>query len=77
MPRRWSMPSGLRIIGSDPVCRELQAMSEEGKLIDLSAERAKRIHDLNDKRLNEVRSAFEQAMPLGRKKKSKSKPKKR
>lgn len=52
-------------------------MSEDGKLIDLGAERAKRIHDLNDKRLNEVRSAFEQAMPLGRKKKSKSKPKKR
>jgi hypothetical protein len=52
-------------------------MSEDGKLIDLGAERAKRIHDLNDKRLNEVRSAFEQAMPLARKKKPKSKPKKR
>ncbi|MDF2640818.1 MAG: hypothetical protein K0R45_90 [Pseudomonas sp.] len=52
-------------------------MSEDGKLIDLGAERAKRIHDLNDKRLNEVRSAFEQAMPLARNKKPKSKPKKR
>ncbi|WP_460089817.1 hypothetical protein [Pseudomonas sp. H2_D10] len=46
-----------------------QAMSEDDKLIDLSAERAKRVHDLNDKRLNEVRQAFEQAMPLGKAKK--------
>jgi hypothetical protein len=55
-----------------------QAMSDDDKLIDLNAERAKRVHDLNDKRLNEVRQAFEQAMPLGKvKKKSKNKPKKR
>ncbi|SDV02555.1 hypothetical protein SAMN05216202_3346 [Pseudomonas mucidolens] len=54
-----------------------QAMSDD-KLIDLNTERAKRVHDLNDKRLNEVRQAFEQAMPLGKvKKKSKNKPKKR
>ena len=54
------------------------AMSQDDKLIDLSAERAKRVHDLNEKRLNEVRQAFEQAMPLGKpKKKPKSKPKKR
>lgn len=54
------------------------AMSQDDKLIDLNAERAKRVHDLNDKRLNEVRQAFEQAMPLGKaKKKSKNKPKKR
>jgi hypothetical protein len=54
------------------------AMSQEDKLIDLGAERAKRVHDLNEKRLNEVRQAFEQAMPLGKpKKKSKNKPKKR
>jgi len=53
-------------------------MSDDGKLVDLSVERAKRVHDLNDKRLNEVRQAFERAMPLGKgKKKSKSKPKKR
>ncbi|MDE1164129.1 MAG: hypothetical protein PW845_01810 [Pseudomonas sp.] len=53
-------------------------MSQDDKLIDFSAERAKRIHDLNDKRLNEVRQAFEQAMPLGKgKKKGKGKPKKR
>lgn len=45
------------------------AMSEDDKLIDLNAERAKRVHDLNDKRLNEVRQAFEQAMPLGNVKK--------
>ena len=50
----------------------------DDKLIDRNAERAKRVHDLNDKRLNDVRQAFEQAMPLGKtKKKSKSKPKKR
>ncbi|KAA0945109.1 MULTISPECIES: hypothetical protein [unclassified Pseudomonas] len=59
-----------------------QAMSDDDKLIDLNAERAKRVHDLNDKRLNEVRQAFEQAMPmlLGKakpKKKQKNKPKKR
>ncbi len=54
------------------------AMSQDDKLIDLNAERAKRIHDLNDKRLNEVRQAFEQAMPMGKaKKKPKNKPKKR
>lgn len=53
-------------------------MSDDEKLVDLSAERAKRVHDLNDKRLNEVRSAFEQAMPLGKgKTKAKNKPKKR
>ncbi|MDB6446546.1 MULTISPECIES: hypothetical protein [Pseudomonas] len=55
-------------------------MSQDDKLIDLSAERAKRVHDLNEKRLNEVRQAFEQAMPLGKpgkKAKNKNKPKKR
>ena len=45
-------------------------MSDDDKLIDLNAERAKRVHDLNDKRLNEVRQAFEQAMPLGKLRKS-------
>jgi hypothetical protein len=55
-----------------------QTMSQDDKLIDLNAERAKRVHDLNEKRLNEVRQAFEQAMPLGKaKKKPKNKPKKR
>jgi hypothetical protein len=54
------------------------AMSQDDKLIDLSTERAKRVHDLNEKRLNEVRKAFEQAMPLGKaQKKPKKKPKKR
>ncbi|HEK1692757.1 MULTISPECIES: hypothetical protein [Pseudomonas] len=53
-------------------------MSQDN-LIDFDAERAKRVHDLKEKRLNEVRQAFEQAMPLGKakKKKPKSKPKKR
>ncbi len=53
------------------------AMSQDDKLIDLNSERAKRVHDLNDKRLNEVRQAFEQAMPLGKTKKKSKKPKKR
>ncbi|MES2870773.1 MAG: hypothetical protein V4749_14515 [Pseudomonadota bacterium] len=53
-------------------------MSQDNKLVDLGAERARRVHDLNEKRLNEVRQAFEQAMPLAKaKKKSKNKPKKR
>jgi len=48
------------------------------QVIDLGAGRAKRIHDIKDKRLNEVRQAFEQAMPLGKpRKKSKNNPKKR
>lgn len=53
-------------------------MSEDN-LIDFGAERAKRIHDIKDKRLDEMRQAFEQAMPLaaGKKKKPKNKPKKR
>lgn len=49
-------------------------MSQDN-LIDFDAERAKRIHDLKEKRLNEVRQAFEQAMPLAGAKKKK--PKKR
>lgn len=55
-------------------------MSQDDNLIDFDAERARRVHDLNDKRLNEVRKAFEQAMPLGKvkaKKKPKGKPSKR
>jgi hypothetical protein len=64
----------LNFISSDA----LNAMSQDDKLIDLNTERAKRVHDLNDKRLNEVRQAFEQAMPLGKaKKKPKNQPKKR
>ena len=53
-------------------------MSTDDKLIDFSAERAKRVHDLNDKRLDEMRKAFEQVLPLGKsKKKGKRAPKKR
>lgn len=53
-------------------------MSQDNKLVDLGAERAKRAHDLKEKKLNEVRLAFEQAMPLAKvKKKPKNKPKKR
>lgn len=50
-------------------------MSQDDNLIDFGAERARRIHDLNDKRLNEVRKAFEQAMPIASTRKSKKKPK--
>ena len=83
----WSAPAPDRIIGAIlPSKRQLnfisrdapKTMSQDDKLIDLNSERAKRVHDLNEKRLNEVRQAFEQAMPLGKaKKKPKSKPKKR
>ena len=53
-------------------------MSQDNKLVDLGAERAKRAYDLKEKKLNEVRLAFEQAMPLAKsKKKPKNKPKKR
>ena len=53
-------------------------MSSEEKLIDFSAEREKRIHDIKEKRLVEMRQAFEQVLPLNKpKKKPKTKPKKR
>jgi len=53
-------------------------MSQDDNLIDFASERAKRVHDINDKRLNDMRQVFEQAMPLGKaKKKTKNKPKKR
>jgi hypothetical protein len=53
-------------------------MSQDDKLIDFAAERGKRIHDLHDKKLNEMRDAFAQALPLPKtKKKPKAKPKKR
>lgn len=47
-------------------------------IVDLSAERARRVHDLNEKRLQEVRGAFIKALPLAKvaakvKKKSKKK----
>ena len=55
-------------------------MSDD-KLIDFTAERGKRIHDLHDRKLDEMRQAFEQAMPLPGSKKpwksSKGKPKKK
>ena len=53
-------------------------MSDE-KLIDFTAERGKRIHDLHDKRLEDLRQAFEQALPLpgGKKPRPRKKPKKR
>ncbi|MEE4463365.1 hypothetical protein V2S84_14875, partial [Azotobacter chroococcum] len=55
------------------------AMSSDDKLIDFSSERSKRIHDLHEKRLNDVRQAFAEALPLpqGKKKKPAGKPKKK
>jgi hypothetical protein len=53
-------------------------MSNDDKLIDFTAERDKRIHDVHEKRLQDVRKAFEQALPMGKpRKKGKNKPKKR
>lgn len=52
-------------------------MSDDDKLIDFAAERDKRVHDLKEKRLNQVRQAFEQALPLAKPaKKAKAKGKK-
>jgi hypothetical protein len=63
---------------SDVSFNPVAIMSNDDKLIDFSAERGKRIHDLHDKKLDEMRQAFEQALPLPKgKKSSKSKPKKR
>ncbi|MFZ6045601.1 hypothetical protein ACFW0H_05705 [Pseudomonas sp. CR3202] len=52
-------------------------MSNDENLIDFGAEREKRIHDVHEKRLNDMRKAFEQAMPLPKGKKGGKKPKKR
>ena len=51
-------------------------MSDE-TLIDFAAERERRIHDLHEKRLQDVRAAFAAALPLPAKARKKSKPKKR
>lgn len=52
-------------------------MNQDDKLIDFAAERDKRIHDLHDKKLNDMRDAFAQAFPMPKaKKKPKGKPKK-
>lgn len=50
-------------------------MSDDN-LIDFAAERGKRVHDLHDKRLVELRRAFEQALPMSVRKPAK-KPRKR
>ena len=52
-------------------------MSDDSNLIDFTTERGKRIHDLKERRLQEMRSAFEQALPLAAAKKKKRKPKKK
>jgi hypothetical protein len=56
---------------------DFAAIMNDDNVIDLTSERDKRVHDRHEKRLNEVREAFAQALPLGKpKKKPKSKPKK-
>jgi hypothetical protein len=83
----WSCPAQLRIMewptdSPSPAQfihrRRSAAMSDE-TLIDFAAERERRIHDLHEKRLQDMRQAFEQVLPLTAKKKSKArgKPKKR
>lgn len=52
-------------------------MSNDVKLIDFTAERDKRIHDLHDRKLEDMRNAFEQALPMPKAKKKARKPKKR
>lgn len=53
------------------------SMSNDDKLVDFASEREKRIHDIKDKRLDDMRQAFEQILPMKAKKKPKGKPKKR
>ncbi|MGV8843621.1 MAG: hypothetical protein ACOH2I_10385 [Pseudomonas sp.] len=56
----------------------MMPIKDDENLIDFAAERDKRVHDLKDKRLNEVRGAFERALPLPKaSKKAKGKPKKK
>lgn len=50
-------------------------MSDDRQPIDFAAERDKRIHDLHERRLGEVRAAFERALPLPKGKKGKPKKK--
>lgn len=50
----------------------------DDNVVDFAEQRGKRIHDLHDKRLNEMRKTFEQVLPLPKaKKKLSKKPKKR
>ena len=70
----------MRCIMNDPFRHRFDtAMSQDDNLIDFASERGKRIHDLKDKRLNEMRQAFEQALPLdpAKSRKKTKKPKKR
>lgn len=52
-------------------------MKQDGQLIDFAAERERRVHEQNDKRLLEMRKAFEKALPLPGRKKARKKKKKR
>lgn len=49
-----------------------------GNIVDLGNERNRRVHDLNEKRLQGVRAAFIKALPLSQvAPKAKKKPKKK
>ncbi len=54
-------------------------MSDDRQPIDFATERDRRIHDLHERRLGEVRAAFERALPLpkARPTSKKGKPKKK
>lgn len=52
-------------------------MNQDDNVVDFAAERGKRIHEVHDKRVDEMRKAFEQALPLSKPKKKKSKKKPR
>lgn len=50
----------------------------EDNVVDFAQQRSKRIHDVHDKRLDEMRKTFERVLPLPKaKKKPTKRPKKR
>ena len=50
-------------------------MTQTNNVVTLAEERAKRIHDIHDKRADQLRDAFAKAFPLPKAKKSKPKKK--
>jgi hypothetical protein len=62
---------------SNDKSNQIESSLTNANVIDFGAERGKRIHDLHDKRLSDMRQAFEQALPLPGAKKKRSKPKKK
>lgn len=50
-------------------------MDSTDKVVEFAKEKAKRIHDIHDKRVDELRAAFAKAFPLPKAKKTKPKKK--